>query len=919
MCTKFFATREERDARQWEKNRMNPRYHNFNQRIYTAGDYEQFEDELKKVMQVPLNRNIPDVSSDWGSIDVPTLYTNIDYQDIVNTFKYIFYKFKKGIFVSFRNNRLACFLPFSNAHYINEYTDKLGNLHDSYREMHMSSKLAGKRYNKKRINGIVERWYANNSLVRNEFPIAENGTNLLVLQNFMEELAMNRTVPDVDFFINKRDFPLLVEGKYEPYNHLYKSKVHPLRSHAYSKYVPILTASKASRYSDIHLPTVDDWIRVSSPEGRFFPQASNDYHPFPERIDWEQKKDVAVWRGSSTGVGTNRHTNQRLKIAYMAMTEESLDAGITRWNTRIRTSETMTGYRTINNRGLKLVDPISFSDQARYKYIVHINGHVSAYRLGAELGLGSVILKVESEYSLWFESHLKPWVHYVPVKNDLSDLISQIDWLRKNDKRAMQIASNGVRFFETNLGKNGILDYMSNTLRCIAKAAMYTWHPKVELSRASRTGSEETVRTRAKGTLKWLGENDRPSHLCLNTVGRFLNTCCTTSDMKVVQQVFKNSHTSVEIVERFGHAFALKRGASRHEAVVGREVVNYFKSPVFNFTFDSWHGNEKGVCVLSQYQSGETMLSWITGRSYTKQVLVKTINTVLRALREAQRLRRFVHYDLTLGNIIMGPNGPVIVDFGRSRGVTASGHVLCPSSQHRIYSDVQDVKHLFVTLLYHMSRNYNISDTDVLDVAKIVRYIYEGTNVIVPCSMTKATCRYFTGIEAKYSRLLIHHDYTHGFDDIIVFIEKTFNTTVDATMNERPADTNTRGYYRDRIAGLSHLSARERMEERLPPGPPGPSGLRDGRIVVRHNLPVPRIPAHPDGDSVLRSLDSHHMIQQVMSSKFPNCKISDWTLDEFDIAWPAEKEQRQKFMQYLVYIRLRERIFDHMQVFGKFQ
>jgi hypothetical protein len=218
-----------------------------------------------------------------------------------------------------------------------------------------------------------------------------------------------------------------------------------------------------------------------------------------------------------------------------------------------------------------------------------------------------------------------------------------------------------------------------------------------------------------------------------------------------------------------------------------------------------------------------------------------------------------------------------------------------------------------------MSRNYNISDTDVLDVAKIVRYIYEGTNVIVPCSMTKATCRYFTGIEAKYSRLLIHHDYTHGFDDIITFIEKTFNTTVGAVIDERPVDTNTHGYYRDRIAGLSHLSAHERMEERLPPGPPGPPSQRDGRIVVRHNLPVPHIPAHPDGHSVLISLDSHHMIQQVMSSKFPNCKISDWTLDEFDIAWPAEKEQRQKFMQYLVYIRLRERIFDHMQVFGKFQ
>ena len=37
------------------------------------------------------------------------------------------------------------------------------------------------------------------------------------------------------------------------------------------------------------------------------------------------------------------------------------------------------------------------NEQSNYKYIIHIDGHVSAYRLGKELSLGSTILKVNKD------------------------------------------------------------------------------------------------------------------------------------------------------------------------------------------------------------------------------------------------------------------------------------------------------------------------------------------------------------------------------------------------------------------------------------------------------------------------------------------------------------------------------------------
>ncbi|KAI8611735.1 hypothetical protein BC830DRAFT_1139896 [Chytriomyces sp. MP71] len=43
---------------------------------------------------------------------------------------------------------------------------------------------------------------------------------------------------------------------------------------------------------------------------------------------------------------------------------------------------------------------------------------------------------------------LEPWVHYVPVEVDLSDLDERIQWLRKNDKAARQISLNAQKFIK---------------------------------------------------------------------------------------------------------------------------------------------------------------------------------------------------------------------------------------------------------------------------------------------------------------------------------------------------------------------------------------------------------------------------------------------------------------------------------------
>ena len=180
---------------------------------------------------------------------------------------------KKGIFVKILNNQLRVFLPFSNANFINEWGKQIKIDPTKYRSIQefldQITIASGYRPNpRKQANTDTFGWYANNCLVRYEYPLSEGCTNTSIIKNMLEELCATREVPDIEFFINRRDFPLLTTDGTEPYNHMWGKSDLPLISHAHEKYSPILSLSKSDKYADVLYPTWDDWIRIQSQEGK---------------------------------------------------------------------------------------------------------------------------------------------------------------------------------------------------------------------------------------------------------------------------------------------------------------------------------------------------------------------------------------------------------------------------------------------------------------------------------------------------------------------------------------------------------------------------------------------------------------------------------------------------------------------------
>ena len=288
----------------------------------------------------------------------------------------------------------------------------------------------------------------------------------------IDQLVAERDVPDVEFFINDRDFPLLKKDLSEPYNHIFNSEsILVEEQFRFKKMCPLFSKSITDSYADLLIPTNDDWVMASNKY--FLSDCSDAYHKKEWDkiiVDWKKKKELCIFRGSATGCGITLENNMRLKASDMSIDyPDLLDAGITDWKARMR-KYSGKGIEIINKDGFrfKLANKINNIEKSEYKYILNIDGYVSAYRLSSELSMGSVVLIVKSDYKLWFSDKLIEYVHYVPVNSDLSNLIDIIKWCKKNDKKCKDIASNGMEFFKKYLSKDGILDYMTDKLKMIS-------------------------------------------------------------------------------------------------------------------------------------------------------------------------------------------------------------------------------------------------------------------------------------------------------------------------------------------------------------------------------------------------------------------------------------------------------------------
>lgn len=63
------------------------------------------------------------------------------------------------------------------------------------------------------------------------------------------------------------------------------------------------------------------------------------------------------------------------------------------------------------------------------------------------------------QHSKFYDAELEPWVHYVPIKEDLSDLEEKVLWARAHDAEVRAVAERGTRFARERLSMQDVLEY----------------------------------------------------------------------------------------------------------------------------------------------------------------------------------------------------------------------------------------------------------------------------------------------------------------------------------------------------------------------------------------------------------------------------------------------------------------------------
>lgn len=107
---------------------------------------------------------------------------------------------------------------------------------------------------------------------------------------------------------------------------------------------------------------------------------------------------------------------------------------------------------------------LTMPDHANYKYLIDLQGQGYSARLKYLLASGRPIFIPDRPWVEHWHRLLVPWVHYVPVLSDFSDLRTNFLILEKDNNLYKLIADNARRFVSDYILLERQLPYIINTL-----------------------------------------------------------------------------------------------------------------------------------------------------------------------------------------------------------------------------------------------------------------------------------------------------------------------------------------------------------------------------------------------------------------------------------------------------------------------
>ena len=289
---------------------------------------------------------------------------------------------------------------------------------------------------------------ANNRLVIEASEEAKKDWRCRRLVSSLFSLQGVTPLPDIDFLVTCHD----VFGREEPETSVIQGNSVTIIS------MPIFIIAKPKQYPGMIL--IPDWYAV------------NDFHPDKAEIlkgnqkyDWNSKIPLLFFRGADSGVGGDRSNWRKFSrpklVAYSLEYPELIDA---RFNTLLTYEQNSSIRDQMVKEGM-MGKSVPLREFSRYRYLADVDGHTAnTPRVALLLHSNSVMMKQVTDNMLWFYGALKPNVHFIPVKQDLSDLVSQIEWAKNHENECREIIKNANQFASKALSAEAIYLYIYRLL-----------------------------------------------------------------------------------------------------------------------------------------------------------------------------------------------------------------------------------------------------------------------------------------------------------------------------------------------------------------------------------------------------------------------------------------------------------------------
>lgn len=209
---------------------------------------------------------------------------------------------------------------------------------------------------------------------------------------------------------------------------------------AFSQRVPILAFGRSK--GDPYTALIPDPAFFGSEAYRSESARAERYR---RDMPWHKRTPTIFWRGAATGPGIEGERWRSCARGALTLRASEIgdlsivDARLTRL--KHLPSDAIERFVAMGLVG----DEIPLEEYSRYRYLVDADGYHCAWAsLFQKLLSGSVVLKMESPAEQWYHNLLEPWVHYVPLARDASDLREVHAWLTAHDQEAQKIAERGA-------------------------------------------------------------------------------------------------------------------------------------------------------------------------------------------------------------------------------------------------------------------------------------------------------------------------------------------------------------------------------------------------------------------------------------------------------------------------------------------